>query len=304
MAVPPALAEADPLAPGAARASPIDPPFVVFRPAALASACVFASPHSGRAYPEELLTGSRLDALTLRRSEDSFVDALFASAPAQGAPLLAARFPRAYVDVNREEQELDGAMFEGGLDGVRSARVAAGLGVIPRLVRDGAEIYAGKLPAAAAEDRLARCYRPYHAALGALLSEAEAAFGCAILIDCHSMPTPSPAEAAGTLADVVIGDRYGTSAAPQIVAAVERAFSARGYRTARNAPYAGGYITERYGHPHRGRHALQIELRRSLYMDEERIAPHEGFTRLAADIAALVGELVRMPVPGTGRSRR
>ncbi|HEX3673972.1 MAG TPA: N-formylglutamate amidohydrolase [Rhizomicrobium sp.] len=260
---------------------------------------VFASPHSGRIYPQSFVDQSRLSALTLRRSEDAFVDGLFASVVASGAPLIAARFPRAYCDVNRSPAELDAAMFDGRLTGAidtTSPRVNAGLGVIPRIVRDGAEIYREKLAAHEADERLARLYRPYHAALTKLLEMTYARFGVAVLIDCHSMPS------AAAVPDVVLGDRYGMAAAPALVRMAERIFGARGFSVARNAPYAGGYTTHLHGRPQRGVHALQIEISRALYLDEERIEPAPRFEAFRARIADAVSELVGIDRTSLGPS--
>jgi N-formylglutamate amidohydrolase len=260
-------------------------PVEVLRPCVTAGPFVFASPHSGRIYCEAFVRASRLDALSLRKSEDAFVDELFACAPAWGAPLIAARFPRAFVDPNRGPGEIDAAMFEGPLSvpvGGRSPRVIAGLGVIPRVVRDGLEIYRARLPAGEAAFRLDRFYRPYHAALEALIAEAKAAYGIAILVDCHSMPPPSRAT------DVVIGDCYGESASAELTQTVQRALVELGFTVTRNAPYAGGYTTTLYGRPRQGVHAIQIEISRSLYLDEARIDKTEAF----ADCRARLGRFV------------
>jgi len=261
-------------------------PFRVERPARQTAPFVFASPHSGRLYPPSFAAASRLSPLALRRSEDAFVDELFADVVELGAPLIAAEFPRAYVDVNRAASELDGAMFDEGLNPqAPSARVTAGLGVIPRVVRDGLEIYHGKLSAAEAEERLERLYRPYHAALARLVNETFARFGTAIVIDCHSMPSGPQVPA------IVLGDCYGASAAAALLRHAERAFEAGGFSIARNAPYAGGYTTHLYARRETGVHALQIEVNRSLYMDEERI---EKTSRFGEIRERLMGALTRL----------
>jgi N-formylglutamate amidohydrolase len=264
-------------------------PFQLSWPQAQRVPFVFASPHSGRIYPRSFVARSRLGPLSLRRSEDAFVDGLFAGAVDLGAPLLSARFPRAYLDVNRSPAELDAAMFDGRLTGAidtTSPRVNAGLGVIPRIVRDGAEIYREKLPPREADERLARLYRPYHAALSKLLEITHARFGAAVLIDCHSMPS------AAVVPDIVLGDRYGMSASPLLMRYAERVFEARGFAVARNAPYAGGYTTHLHGRPMRGVHALQIEINRGLYLDEERVEPSSRYESLRARIADAITELV------------
>ena len=263
-------------------------PFVLTAPDAQKSPFVFASPHSGRLYPASFLSRSRLTGLSLRRSEDAFVDELFAAAASIGAPLLAARFPRALLDVNRSPGELDASMFDGPLGmalDAASPRVSAGLGVIPRIVRDGAEIYSGKLSPADAAERLALFYRPYHAALARLVESTRAQFGVAVLLDCHSMPS------AAAVPDIVLGDRYGLSATPAVTRAAESAFEAQGFRVVRNVPYAGGYTTQLHGRPARGLHALQVEVNRGLYLDEERIEASSGFACVAARIARALQDL-------------
>lgn len=267
------------------------------------SALVISSPHSGADYPAEFLLQSRLDPLNLRRSEDGFVDRLFAAGPGLGAPLVRALFPRAYVDPNREPYELDPAMFRDSLPShanTRSLRVLGGLGTIAKVVADGAEIYRDKLTFAEAERRIAQCYRPYHEALERCLDGALAAHGRALLLDCHSMPSvggPGERDAGRGRPDIVLGDRFGMSCAPAMVACAESLLRDRGYRVVRNDPYAGGYITHHYGRPQRQRHALQIEINRSLYMDEARIEPHYGFARVAADMAALLETLIALAWP-------
>ncbi len=268
------------------RADPdIQPPFEVIEPLRVAAPLVFDSPHSGSRYPSAFLAAARLDPLTLRRSEDAFVDELFLPCVGLGAPLLRAHFPRAYLDVNREPFELDPRMFDGALPdyaNTRSLRVAAGLGTIPRVVGDAQPIYRGRTPVAEALARIAALHRPYHQRLAGLVERTRARFGLAILVDCHSMP--STLAEAGAL-DIVLGDRFGASAAPWAVEALEQTLVARGYRVRRNKPYAGGYITEHYGSPAAGRHAVQIEVNRALYMDETRM--------VKLDRAAGLAELLR-----------
>ncbi|MDP6952025.1 MAG: N-formylglutamate amidohydrolase, partial [Alphaproteobacteria bacterium] len=225
------------------------PAFEVLQPARQSTPIVYASPHSGDYYPPEFVAESRLDPLTLRKSEDSFVDALFGAAPAFGSPLLRARYARVYLDVNREPFELDPGMFRDPLPpqvNSTSLRVAGGLGTIARVVADGAEVYRDKLSFAEAEDRLARIYHPYHAALADLLRRTRARFGQAVLIDCHSMPSvggPMDADGGHRRPDIVLGDRFGTAAAPALVDFVQATLSDLGYAVGRNAPYAGGFTT-------------------------------------------------------------
>jgi len=256
---------------------------------------VFASPHSGRCYPDDMMAAAALDAHAIRRSEDVLVDDLIGVAPQLGAAVIAARFARAYIDVNREAFELDPAMFVDELPDfarARTARVAAGLGAIARVVSEGQEIYARKLTFAEARARIEQAHRPYHAALERLLGEAHAAFGFAILIDWHSMPSAA-ARAGGRdrPSDFVLGDRFGAACAGLLTQRVERELEAMGYRVARNTPYAGGYTTEHYGRPARRTHALQVEINRALYLDEATLQPTAGFARLRADLEALTGAL-------------
>ena len=283
------------VAPGAAEATPARAAFSLWRAAAEGRAAptplVFASPHSGRHYPDDMMAAATLDAHAIRRSEDALVDDLIAAAPGLGVALIAANYARAYIDLNREAFELDPGMFADQLPEfarVRTARVAAGLGVIARVVAEGQEIYARKLTFAEAQGRIDSAHRPYHCALQALLAEAHRAHGFAILIDWHSMPA-----AAGRLggrersSDFVLGDRYGAACAAQLTARVERELQGMGYSVARNIPYAGGYTTEHYGRPARRTHALQIEINRALYLDEANLTPTAGFDRLKADLERL-----------------
>lgn len=267
-------------------------PFVLYRPARQEVPMVVASPHSGRAYPRSFLAAARLDPLTLRRSEDGFVDELFAAAPAYGAPLLTAVFPRAYCDPNREPWELDPEMFAEPLPhwvNSGSARVGAGLGTIPRVVASGEPIYARKLAFAEAEARIRGCWEPFHAALAGLIGETRKAFGLCLLIDCHSMP--SPQGPAGQRADFVLGDAHGTTCGPALVRLVGQVLGDLGYRVRRNDPYSGGYITRHYGRPREDTQALQIEIARDLYMDERRIERLAGFPRLQRDLECLLSAL-------------
>jgi N-formylglutamate amidohydrolase len=277
------------------------------KPPTRALPLVLASPHSGADYPGGFLATSRLDPLTLRRSEDSFVDDLFGAAPDLGAPLLAARFPRAYLDVNREAWELDPTMFSDALPGYvnsRSPRVRMGLGTIARVVASGEEIYARKLSFADAKQRVDALYYPYHRALRRLLEETGSEFGGYLLIDCHSMPSAASAVGSETGADIVLGDCHGTSCAPQIVESARAFLAARGFAVAINAPYAGGFTTGHYGSPRRARHALQIELNRALYMEERIFKKKPGFGRLASEMTALIAHLGQIMQERLGESPR
>jgi N-formylglutamate deformylase len=278
----------------------LDPPFEILEPTEWRGAVVFNSPHSGKVYSRSFLAASRLDLATLRRSEDSFVDELCLGAVRCGYPLLRAHFPRCYVDVNREPYELDPRMFEGRLPSfanTRSMRVAGGLGTIARVVGDAQEIYGHRIPVDDAIRRIEGLYKPYHRALRRLFTRIHRDFGAAILIDCHSMPSTAGAKDERPRADVVLGDRYGTSCVPLVAETAESTLRAQGYSVNRNKPYAGGFITEHYGNPAAGLHAIQLEFNRALYMDERRFERSASFPRLAADLEALADALAAIPVP-------
>jgi N-formylglutamate amidohydrolase len=249
---------------------------------------VFASPHSGRLYPADMMAAAALDAQSIRRSEDAYVDDLIAGAAEFGVATISARYARAYIDLNREAFELDPGMFADELPEfarARTARVAAGLGAIARVVSEGQEIYARKLTFAEARGRIDSAHRPYHETLKALIDDAHAAHGFAILVDWHSMPAAAARTGGRDRAcDMVLGDRFGAACAGVLPARVERELEALGYRVARNTPYAGGYTTEHYGRPSRRVHALQVEINRALYLDEATLIPTAGFETLKADL--------------------
>lgn len=278
-------------------------PFQLTMPDRRLTSVVFASPHSGRDYPQAFLDSAVLDQHAIRSSEDAFIDDLLDAVPGLGAPLLAASAPRAYVDVNRAADELDPAVIDGVRLGSHNPRVASGLGVIPRVVAGGRAIYRGKLALAEAEARIDRVWRPYHDCLHGLMESAVAAFGEAILIDMHSMPHEAMdaiAVSGARRPEIVIGDRFGAAASSRVVAQIEEAFIAAGFRTLRNAPFAGAYITQTYGRPSRGMHAVQIEIDRSLYMNEREIRKNGnylGFKRL------LTGVLADIALIGQGQGR-
>jgi len=270
------------------------PPYAVDEPAAHTLPFVFNTGHSGAVYPPHFVAASRLDALALRRSEDAHVERLFAPVVELGAPLLRANFPRAFLDVNREPFELDPRMFDGRLPAfanTRSMRVAGGLGTVPRVVADGQEIYARRLPVEEATARIEGLYKPYHRVLRGLIQRTAKRHGHCVLIDCHSMPSSSLGRDAEVKADVVLGDRFGTACAPSLIDAFESAFRSRGFRVVRNKPYAGGFITEHYGEPNLGRHALQIEINRALYMNETNLATVGGFVHLVDALRAIIAEV-------------
>jgi len=272
------------------------PAFEVLAPACQSAPIVLNSPHSGKIYPAEFLALSRLGAQVLRRSEDAFVDELFDFSPALGLPLLKANFPRAFLDVNREANELDPTMFDGPLPmpvNARSLRVAGGLGTIPRVVSEGQPIYAARLPASEADRRIKGLYRPYHRELAGLLDETHRNFGKVVLVDVHSMPSNpySPPVGVPIRADIILGDRFGTSCSPEFVRLIEQNLQGVGLRVIRNKPYAGGYITETYGQPGDDCHAIQIEINRNLYMNEQTLEKRASFSTLRHYLEKMVAEL-------------
>jgi len=266
-------------------------------PRKLKSCVVFASPHSGHRYSPGFLSTSVLDEREIRSSEDAFVDVLFAAAPRFGAPILVATEPRAYVDLNRSSDEFDPALIAGVAKSSNNPRISSGLGVIPRVVSNGRAIYGGKIPRAEAERRISDVWVPYHARLQALLADSFQTFGKSVLLDCHSMPHEAIASIShgrSGCPDVVLGDRYGAAAEPEIVDRVEAAFTAAGLSVVRNAPFAGAFTAQHYGRPSRGRHVVQIEIDRSLYMDEKTIAPNGNFDELQALITQVIAAATLM----------
>ena len=272
-------------------------PIEVLEPDALSTPLVIASPHSGNHYPNDLIGASLLSKTALRRSEDCYIDDLFSTVKDIGAPLLRAIYARAYLDLNREPYELDPAMFTDPLPdycNTSSARVVAGLGTIARIVANQKEIYARKLTLGEAEARINRLYKPYHQTLRRLVNRARDQFGYCILLDCHSMPSvglPSNGRESDKCVDVVLGDRNGLSCSSSITEESERIFSGLGFSVVRNNPYAGGYTTHHYGDPSNGVHALQIELNRSLYMDENSLNRRPGFAKLKSDLRQFLLQL-------------
>jgi len=274
-------------------------PFSVLAPVRQTVPLVFASPHSGRDYAPAFLDAAQLDAAGLRRSEDSFVEQLFAAAPEFGAPLLCAHFPRAFCDPNREAWELDPAMFADALPpwvNTTSPRVGAGLGTIARVVASGEAIYRHKLRFAEAQARVQDYWQPYHEALAGLIAATVSSFGACLLIDCHSMPTSQPPANTMRGPDIVLGDAHGTACSSRITQVVEGTLVGLGYTVRRNDPYAGGYVTRHYGRPREHVHALQIEIARSLYMDEAKIEKQAGFSRLQSDLNAMI-EVLTQAIP-------
>lgn len=274
--------------------------YQLFRPVRQETPVIFASPHSGRVYPDAFLAQTVLDERLIRSSEDAFVEELFFPALRHGAPLLAARAPRAFIDFNRASDELDPALIEGVTRAPHNPRVSSGLGVIPRVVSGARAIYRGKLSLAEAERRLTGYWHPYHAALRDLIEETHAAFGQVILIDCHSMPHEAldgHARHSQIRPDVVLGDRFGAAAAPDVVSRIEAAFAAAGLRVARNTPFAGAFVAQSYGRPTTGRHVVQIEIDRALYMDEAQIEPLPRFDRFRRLIEGVIADLTAIGRP-------
>lgn len=277
------------------------PAFDVLCPADQRLPFVFNSPHSGRQYPQSFLDASRLDERSIRRSEDAYVDDLFAHVVPLGAPLLRAHFPRAYLDVNREPYELDPKMFDGRLPSyanIRSVRVAGGLGTVAKIVSENHEIYKHRLPVEEAMGRIETIYKPYHSTLRRLLAQTHVTFGYAVLIDCHSMPSTVKCQTTDTRPDFILGDRYGTSCNSDLTDFAFQSLRNKGYSVSRNKPYAGGFITEHYGRPSSGLHALQIEINRGLYLDETTQEPSDGYEKLFYDLKNFAHELTAMPDAG------
>jgi N-formylglutamate amidohydrolase len=271
------------------------PAYSLSTPADLTTSVVVASPHSGRHYPRAFLRSSMLDERSIRSSEDAFMDLLVEAAPGLGAPMLAAEYPRAFIDLNRSDEELDPGVIEGVGRVVQTPRISSGLGVIPRVVANGRAIYRGKLSRDEAEDRIDRIWRPYHRALDGLMQAAHDRFGEAVILDFHSMPH----EALDTVArpgarrpEVVLGDRFGASARGDLMDAVEAAFLEAGLVVSRNAPFAGAYVTQRYGRPSRGWHAIQIEIDRSLYMNERMIRPNGNFDHVKRIVTSVMARAI------------
>jgi len=281
----------------------LPPPFEIVEPVEWRAPIIFNSPHSGSVYSAEFLNASRIDLPTLRRSEDSFMDELIAELASRGFPVVRVNFPRSYVDVNREPYELDPRMFTGRLPSfanTRSMRVAGGLGTIPRVVGDGQEIYRERLSVEDALRRIETLYKPYHRALRRLINRVHQSFGTVVVVDCHSMPSIGVSRDEPRRPDVVIGDRYGTSCAPALPDRVEQTMGRLGYSIGRNKPYAGGFITEHYGNPASGLHAVQLELNRAIYMDERRREKSPRFAQVAADFAVLAEALATVPLGDLG----
>lgn len=275
-------------------------PFEIDQPERQLAPVVYASPHSGNIYPDDLLAASKLSPKLLRKSEDSFVDQLFGAAPLHGSPLLRAQYGRVYLDPNREPWELDPAMFADSLPAhvnTTSLRVAGGLGTVARVVSDGHNVYSRKLTWAEVEQRVHRIYFPYHQALTRLVMQTRREFGYCLLIDCHSMPStggPMDSDGGRRRADIVLGDRFGTTCAPELTDCVHKILSDAGLLVMRNNPYAGGFTTYNYGRPAAAVHTLQIEINRSLYMNERTIAPNARFDEMVTLMTQVIAAVRRL----------
>jgi N-formylglutamate amidohydrolase len=273
------------------------PPIEVLHPDSGTLPLVISSPHSGRLYPATMLGELRVPVERLRCLEDGAVDQLFGAAPEVGAPLLRARFARAYVDPNREAFELDPALFDDLPPHINtgSVRARAGLGTIPSRI-GGERIYRWRLGFDEAERRIRLAYWPYHRALQGLIARTHAAFGTVLLLDCHSMPSLAPDGASATAGaiDFALGDRFGRACSPLVVDRAEGALRRQGFRVARNRPYAGGYITTCYGRPEADVHTLQIEIRRGLFMEDGTRAPDLAMAPLQAVLRDLLLDLGRL----------
>ncbi len=272
-------------------------PLTLDEPIRRTSAAVFSSPHSGRDYPKSLVERSRLKpALLLRSSEDAFVDELFAAAPEFGAPLLKANFPRAWVDANRAVNEIDPVLVSNPpAQRLSSPRAAAGLGVAPRVVSEGRQIYDGaKIRYEEVCERVAACHQPYHAALEDLMTKTRRRFGAALLIDCHSMPSESVRHGRDKGPEIILGDRHGLSANSALIAEAMKIFEEAGFRATRNSPFAGGHITQSWGRPEEGFHALQIEINRGLYLNEAKVERAPEFEAFRAKLRPAIQRLAHM----------
>ena len=268
--------------------------YTLLRPATDVRPVLYASPHSGSYYPNSFLQQINAPLMDLRRTEDAYVDELFSDAPAHGAALLSAQYARSYVDLNRDARELDPSMFIDGpplVSGIPGARVKAGLGCFPRVGARGQEIYKTKITRREGQLRLQLVYNLYHKALKLEIERLQQDWADIVVIDCHSMPSVQPGRA--SLPDIVLGDRFGSSCAARLTSLVEKAFRQEGLKVGRNAPYAGGYTTRKYGRPRRGVHVLQVEINRALYMNETtltRLSGFESFKSMLSNVMTSISE--------------
>jgi N-formylglutamate deformylase len=270
--------------------SPV-PPFRRRAPATAQLPLVLDSPHSGEHYPEDF--NHAPPRAVVRQAEDTHVARLYRGAPRFGATLIEATFPRAYIDANRSLDDLDPAMLADAwpVPLAVSRKTEQGIGLLWRIARGGAPMYDRKLTVREVQQRIDRWYSPYHAALAAELDGLHRSFGAVWHVNCHSMPAVGDANAddpGRARADFVLGDRDGTTCAPEFTALVADAVRDFGYSVAINDPYKGVEIVRRHGRPGIGRHSLQIELNRRLYMDEDTLAPNAHYPEMERDLERLM----------------
>ena len=258
----------------------------IVEPSTLTSGVVFALPHSGRDYGVSFLNQSILDKISIRSSEDAFLDQLIDGIENYGAPKIIANAPRAFIDLNRSKDELDPALISGIKNNIRSPRISSGLGVIPRVVSHGKEIYRGKLSLEQAQSRIEYYWKPYHKDLANLLKRAQSIYGQSLLIDIHSMPHEAVSTQSSFIRapEIIVGDRFGMSSDPEFTNLIVSILKQHGFTVAKNTPFAGAFITKHHGKIKERTHAIQLEIDRSLYMDEERISPNSGFEKLKAQL--------------------
>ena len=258
----------------------------IVEPSTLTSGVVFALPHSGRDYGVSFLNQSILDKISIRSSEDAFLDQLIDGIEKYGAPKIIANAPRAFIDLNRSTDELDPALISGIKNNIRSPRISSGLGVIPRVVSHGKEIYRGKLSLEQAQSRIEYYWKPYHKDLSNLLKRAQSIYSQSLLIDLHSMPHDAVSTQSSFIKapEIVVGDRFGMSSDPEFTNLIVSILKQHGFRVAKNTPFAGAFITKHHGKIKDKTHAIQLEIDRSLYMDEERILPNSGFEKLKSQL--------------------
>ena len=258
----------------------------IVEPSTLTSGVVFALPHSGRDYGVSFLNQSILDKISIRSSEDAFLDQLIDGIEKYGAPKIIANAPRAFIDLNRSTDELDPALISGIKNNMRNPRISSGLGVIPRVVSHGKEIYRGKLSLEQAQSRIEYYWKPYHKDLSNLLKRAQSIYGQSLLIDMHSMPHEAVSTQSSFIKapEIVVGDRFGMSSDPEFTNLIVSILKQHGFRVAKNTPFAGAFITKHHGKIKERTHAIQLEIDRSLYMDEERILPNSGFEKLKSQL--------------------
>lgn len=265
-------------------------PFLRFGPEHPASPVILSVPHAGREYPPVLADMARVPVERLEGLEDRHADLLIEKAVAGGATAFVARHPRCWIDLNRDEREIDPAMITPAprrQDIISSAKVRGGLGLLPRRFAGIADIWKQPLPADELAARIRQDHRPWHAALAGALADARDSFGAALLLDCHSMP-PLPPRSADGAAHIVLGDRYGHSASSLLMDRLVSLVEGAGLRCARNAPYAGGYTLSRQAVPARSIHAIQVEIDRSLYLAPGLREPGMGLPRIQSLVAAMV----------------